>query len=134
MKKLILLTMILISLDAFAPAANTLTIVKTESINPFEHILNAVGLIETNNDHWAFNPIENAYGIYQIRPVRLNDFNSRTGKHYCRWDLFNLKVSREIFLYYAEKFGPYETDDMIRSWNGSGKATCDYLKRVKAIL
>jgi hypothetical protein len=75
-----------------------------------------------------------AAGYFQIRPIRLIDYNKRTGSYYTRKDLFNYKVSEKIFLYYASQIGPYDLEQIARKWNGSGRNTIYYWSRVKKYL
>jgi hypothetical protein len=91
-------------------------------------------MIETFGDTLAFNPLEEAYGIFQIRPVRLKDYNLRTQSNYKPQDLFNFNISEKIFLYYAGQMGPYNLEKIARRWNGSGEQTDYYWERVKEIL
>jgi hypothetical protein len=72
-----------------------------------------------------------SYGISQIRRERLDEYNRRTDSHYIIDDLYSPGISKKIFMYYASQYGPYRIDDMIRAWNGSGKATYIYLNKVK---
>jgi hypothetical protein len=133
MKRMILLiTILLTSLVCKAPEFRVLYILCTPAEQPFEHAWAAVSVVEAKNDPLAYNPYEQAYGLGQIRPVRLNDFNRRTGKHYSQQDMFNPVKNKEVFMYYAVKIGPYDINKVIRDWNGSGPMTFEYLKKVKA--
>ena len=103
-------------------------------INPYENIWNAVCTVESRNDPLAVGDKHLkifSYGISQIRQIRLDDYYLRTGIRYTLEDCFNVSVSKEIFMYYAERIGPYNLDKIIRSWNGSGPKTYTYLKLVK---
>lgn len=121
-------------MKVFAPSAKYLCVEVSEKINPFDIALKAIGIYESKGDILAYNPLEEACGIYQIRPIRLLDYNQRTGKNYQQQDLFREDISREIFMYYAQRIGPYEIDKAIKQWNGSGPATEVYLNEIKGII
>jgi hypothetical protein len=91
-------------------------------------------MIETKGDDMAYNPLEAAAGIFQIRPIRLIDYNKRTGSNYTRKDLFTYEISEKIFLYYADQVGPYNLEQIARKWNGSGHLTTNYWDRIKRYL
>jgi hypothetical protein len=82
----------------------------------------------------AVNKLEQAYGIAQIRQIRLDDYNMRTGKKYKLKDCFNQRISKEIFMYYAHRYSHHDMSYIARKWNGSGKETYRYWKRVNARL
>lgn len=134
-KRIILLTylLLLISARAIAPDIKTLVIIEPSQLDLYERLIKAVMQVESAGDTLAFNPIEEAYGPLQIRPIRLRDFNKRTGKKYKMRDCYRIGISREIFLYYARILGPdYEL--IAKRWNGSGVKTIEYWKKVKATL
>jgi hypothetical protein len=76
-------------------------------INPYEDIWQAVCMEESNMDPNAYNPLEEATGISQIRPIRLEEYNKLTGKNYTMKDMFNPLISKEIFMFYASSYGSY---------------------------
>jgi hypothetical protein len=132
MKKAIILILICISLDAFAPANNTLTVFKAEVINPYERIWNAICQVESNSDALAYNPLENSYGIAQIREVRLRDYNDRTGKKVSLNALFDVKTSKLVFMYFACKYSPDDYESIAKDWNKSRTDT--YWNKVRKLL
>ena len=91
----------------------------------------AIGIVETKGDTLAYNPVEEAAGYFQIRPIRLLDYNNRTGSTYIMKDLYNYEISEKIFLYFADLIGPYDFEQIARRWYGSGQLTIDYWKRIK---
>jgi hypothetical protein len=91
-------------------------------------------MVETQYDTLAYNPLEEAVGYFQIRPIRLEDYNIRTGSEYTMNDLFNYKISEKIFLYYAAELGPYNFERIAKTWNGSGQGTILYWEQVKRFL
>ncbi len=125
---------ILLASRAYAPVADNLPVFATESINPYKKLIHAIGMIETRHDTLAYNPVEQAAGYFQIRPIRLEDYNRRTGNNYTMNDLFDYSISEKIFLYYAVKTGPYNFERIAMNWNGSGPKTIYYWNRVKKYL
>jgi hypothetical protein len=119
---------------AFAPDAVVISITLSSPIEPYRKLINAIGIVETSNDTLAFNPEEKAVGFLQIRPVRVQDYNEKTGSNYTINDMHNYKISEKIFLYYATKIGPYDFEKIARNWNGSGKKTLSYWSQVKKYL
>ena len=116
------------------PNRKSLIILDSRPIEPYKRLIRVIGIVETGNDTLAFNPIEKAAGYFQIRPIRLEDYNKRTASNYKMKDLFNYDVSEKIFLYYADKIGPYDFEKIARKWNGSGHLTTTYWKRIKQYL
>jgi len=122
------------SLQVSAPEWKSLTIFESAPVEPYERLVFAIGMVETKGDTLAYNPLEEAAGIFQIRPIRLIDFNERTGNTYTREDLFNFETSKKIFLYFADQIGPYDLEHIAKRWNGSGSLTIDYWGRIKRYL
>ena len=102
-KLIIVSTLLLSSLRLMAPSTELLTITRPDPIKPYTGLIHAIGMVETKGDTLAYNPVEQAVGVFQIRPVRLKDYNKRTGSRYIMKDLYNYKISEKIFLYYASK-------------------------------
>jgi hypothetical protein len=135
LKRLILFTVLFtVTLKALAPSRDPIIIIASEPVNPYKKLIYAIGMVETKCDTLAYNPVEEAVGYFQIRPVRLEDYNKRTGNHYKKNDLYNYKISEKIFLYYASQLGPYDFERISRRWNGSGPKTYHYWNRVKKFL
>jgi hypothetical protein len=119
---------------AIAPSWNSFQVISPDPYNPYKELECAVAMIETFGDTMAYNPLEEAYGLLQIREVRLIDYNNRTHHSYSPRDLFNVKISEEIFFYYADMIGPYNIEKIARRWNGCGQQTDFYWERVKELL
>ena len=135
----IIILILLFSLKAFAPSEKVMYILRSQSeiSRPYEKIWKAVIAVESGGDPLAVGDMHlksHSYGVVQIRKVRMDDYNARTGNSYSHSDAFDVGVSKRIFMYYAHRIGPYDTDYLIRKWNGSGKKTYDYLNKVKAKL
>jgi hypothetical protein len=122
------------SLQVSAPNVKSLTVLEISPIEPYKKLAFAIGMVETKCDTLAYNPLEAAAGIFQIRPIRLIDYNQRTGNNYTRKDLFNYKISEKIFMYFADQIGPYNLEQIARKWNGSGHQTINYWVRIKNYL
>jgi hypothetical protein len=123
-----------LALKLFAPARDSFTVVRTFPVEPFKTLIHAIGMVETQYDTLAFNPLEEAVGYFQIRPIRLYDYNYRTGATYTMNDMYNYKISEKIFLYYAAEVGPYDFERIAKAWNGSGVSTILYWEQVKRFL
>ena len=129
-----LILILTISLRCLAPAAECFTLIAPEAIRPYEKIWLAVIAIESGGQQFAVGDKhlkEYSYGIAQLRRVRIEDYNRRTGSSYTIIDAFDPKISKRIFYYYADLIGPCNQDKIIRSWNGSGKKTYIYLAKVR---
>ncbi|HLN54663.1 MAG TPA: hypothetical protein VK207_01655 [Bacteroidales bacterium] len=133
--RLLFIKMLLFAnVDLFAPVSSTIAISEGYPVDPYKSLILAVGQVETGMDTLAYNPLEEAIGYFQIRPIRLKDYNIRTGSNYTMRDLYDYSISEKIFRYYAIKVGPYDFETIARSWNGSGTMTTDYWNRVKVLL
>jgi hypothetical protein len=135
-KKIALSALLLLSVvfRASSPTADAIILFDPSPVEPYKQLIYAIGFVETMNDTMAYNPLEEATGIFQIRPIRLQDYNNRTGSKYQMNDLFNYEVSERIFLYFADQIGPYDMEQIARRWNGSGHMTTFYWNRIKEYL
>jgi hypothetical protein len=91
-------------------------------------------MVETMGNTLAYNEFENAVGIFQIRQVRIDEYNRRTGNNYCLEDMYDPRLSEKVFLYFASLAGPYKFEKIAKAWNGSGPMTELYWKRIKEYL
>jgi len=121
----------LIAFKAFAPVGVSLAIFETPPVEPFKSLIRAIGKVETGHDTLAYNALEEAVGYFQIRPIRVDDYNMRTGSNYTSRDMFDYKISEKVFLYYAAQIGPYDFEQIAKRWNGSGESTILYWIQVK---
>lgn len=132
MKMLALITLfITLTLPAFSPDLNVLYVPESVEIKPFKPLIKAIGYVECKFDTLAYNPEEQATGYFQIRPIRIDDFNKRTGSDYKLSDMYDYDKAEIVFLYYASKIGPYDLEKIAKSWNGSGYKTIKYWNKVK---
>ena len=130
----LLLVFLLAALRLAAPEQRSLYIAEPMPVEPFASLMFAIAMVETAGDVNAYNPFEQAAGIFQIRPVRVADYNIRTGSNYELADMFDYEISKEVFLYYASRTGPYNFEQIAKNWNGSGPRTEIYWERVKRYL
>jgi hypothetical protein len=128
---LIAFILALISLRAAAPGLCSVIIFDTGPVEPYKPLILAIGLVETMCDTLAYNPKEEAAGYFQIRPIRLEEYNRLTRASYTAKDLFNYEISEKIFLYFADRIGPYDFEQIAKKWNGSGSMTDFYWSRIK---
>jgi hypothetical protein len=133
-KTVSIIILLVFAFKVFAPSTESVIIVRPAPIEPFKSLIHAIGMVETQYDTLAYNPLELAVGYFQIRPIRLVDYNNRTGRKYSMDDLFNYWISEKIFLYYATESGPYNFERIAKTWNGSGKSTIQYWEQVKKYL
>ena len=134
MKSILFIFFLLISIRVTAPDLNLVFITSLGPVNAYDRLINAVIQVESAGITRAYNHSEQATGPLQIRPIRLLDYNRRTGNNCTLEECYNLEVSKEIFLYYAKITGYPHYELIARNWNGSGKMTLEYWKKVKAHL
>ena len=128
----ILSILMLFSLSLKAPSDKRAVIIQPEAIQPYEALSKAVDIVETNCNPFAVGDkhMESwSYGIKQIRQIKLDWYNDRTGSNYTLKDCFDVSVSNEIFMYHMMQYN--DTGYAIRKWNGSGIKTYAYLNKVK---
>jgi hypothetical protein len=133
-RSFLLFLFLLFSIRVSAPNLQIISIIESEPIEVYQKLINAMILVESSGDSMAYNALEDAYGILQIRPVRLNDYNKRTGKRYNMKDCYRPQISKEVFLYYANLMPYPDYETIAKRWNGSGKMTITYWKKVREVL
>ena len=136
MRKLLIVVFLFLTsaFQAVAPGSNGFIVFESPAVNPYKDLMYAIGMVETKGNIMAFNDIENAVGIFQIRQVRIDDYNRRTDSNYALTDMFDPELSEKVFLYFASKYKPYELEKIAKAWNGSGPRTEYYWKRIKEYL
>ncbi len=132
-KMIIILSLILLTADLIAPPYESLAILKGAVITPYERIWNAVCEVESGFNPLAYNASEKAYGIAQIREVRLRDYNIRFKKKVPQIALFDVNTSKVIFMAYASQHRPGDIKGICISWNGKSERNL-YYKKIKALL
>jgi hypothetical protein len=124
----------LLSVKLSAPDIKIGYILASKPVNSYDRLVNAVVMVESLGDTLAYNIIEGAIGAFQIRQIRLLDYNQRTGTNYKSEDCYSYVISKEIFLFYAKRIGYHDYESIAREWNGSGMKTLCYWEKVKAYL
>lgn len=119
---------------SIAPDTNHINLELPSPINPFEPLMYAIGMVETMCNTMAYNEFENAVGIFQIRQVKVDEYNRQTNGNYNLSDMFDYEISRKVFLHFASKVGPYNFEKIAKAWNGSGPMTEFYWTRIKSRL
>ncbi|MGA1977074.1 MAG: hypothetical protein ABSG89_04380 [Bacteroidales bacterium] len=132
LKSILLVFSLLLTIRVTAPGFKFAFVSTPEPIYPYERLIKAIVQVESKGDTMACNLVEEAFGAFQIRPIRLQDYNQRTGNNYKMTDCYNYQISKRIFLFYATRFMDYES--VARSWNGSGENTLVYWDKVKSYL
>ncbi len=132
MKSLLLIGFLLISIRAAGPDLNVLFLNRSEPVYAFDRLIDAIVKVECGGNFNAYNVAEEATGPFQIRPIRLSDYNKRTGERYILRDCYDFEISKKIFLYYANLTGYPHYEKIAKDWNGSGPMTIDYWKKVKS--
>jgi hypothetical protein len=116
MKKILLLLFALMPLAAKCPPDYCLPIKRAEGIKPYWRVYQAVRQVESSCNPFAYNPTEGAVGELQIRKCRVDHYNNLTGKNYTLVDCYDPEISKEIFMYFAEKLK--DSERICREWNG----------------
>jgi hypothetical protein len=133
MKNLLLILVILTICRAtlFAPEWQHFSIMPGKSINPYKELAKAVRRLESNNGEHIWNSVEGAVGDFQIRQIRVDDYNKRTGNNYKLEDFYDYNLSEKMFLYYANG---KSFEKAAKNWNGSGPMTIKYWNQIKGLL
>lgn len=133
-KAILILGMVLLPMEAVSPLFTPpLSIPAPRPIKPYEQLWEATCMVESSNNPMAYNAKEQAVGISQIRPIRLLDYFQRTGRAYSMDDLYDIAISKEIYMYYASRSSG-NLESIAKSWNGRGKSNIQYWNKVKALL
>lgn len=128
MKKMIVIFAILLfSARLTAPAEKFLVIEQAEVINYYDQLIKAVVMVESANGKYTCNSQEQAVGWFQIREVRVIEYNQLTGSNYKLEDFYDFELSRAMFLYYC-KGRDYES--VARAWNGKWSLTEGYWMKI----
>ena len=129
MKLLLIILLGIIPFRLSAPSHHELIIFQFPGISYLDLVIEAMGMVESGNDDFAVNEMEQAYGRYQIREVKLKWYAQRTGIHYTLWQCFDKEISLSILKYHLSQYD--DIDQSIKAWNGSGPMAENYLKKVK---
>lgn len=106
-----------------------------------DRLLDAIALVESNNQAAAIGDGGQAVGAYQIRPIFLRDVNRILGcERYKLPDRFDPAKSRQMARVYLGHYGKGKTlIEMARQYNGGPrghlkKATTGYAAKILAVL
>lgn len=111
-----------------APPAQSIVILQTEPVNPYEAITRAVTTIESGNGRYLLNEKEMAVGWFGIRPVRLNDYNVKTHSNITLNECYEYETGRMIFLWYVSQIDYRDIKAISICWNGRSKENKYYAK------
>ena len=116
---------------------NKLSMLSEKSVSEwqYERLFLAIYRVESGCDSMKINRDEMAVGGLQIRRILLEDYYQRTGKRVLLHETYKLKVSKEIFAFYTEVYGP-DPERIARCWNGGlqgmqKESTKAYWNRIK---
>ena len=98
--------------------------------DPFVVLWDHIKWVETR-DRDLINHDEKAYGRGQITPIKLKEYNKKTGSNYSSEDCLNESVSKEIFLWHYDQYASHEL--AAKRWNGSGPMTILYWNKVEVL-
>jgi citrate lyase beta subunit len=131
--KAILLTVIflLIFRAVLAPEARMLWAEAAKKIDPYKRIMNAISFVESRHQDSVINWHELAYGRYQIRQVRLDDYYQRTGMRYELIDMLDSAKAAKVARYYAVMEGWRNPERVARCWNGGVENGMRYRQTLK---
>lgn len=126
---IILIGIMLLSINLFAPGNRAVcTILIDSPIQPYEKLIYAVGMVESSCNPLAYNAEENAVGYFQIRPIRLRDYNNRVGSNYALTDMYDFDKALEVFMFYVTP----DMESSAKNWNASKTET--YWNKIKSKL
>ena len=138
MKQLFLILLfIMLCRLLLAPEARTFFIEKAKAIDPYKWITEAISWVESRHNDTIVNWHELAYGRYQIRKVRIDDYFNRTGIRYALNDMLDSAKAEKVFIFYARLSGWRNPEQIARKWNGGEergmryRQTKQYWQRVK---
>lgn len=92
---------------------------KIDYLRSIDRLMEAQIFVESRGNRFAVSPFGD-YGILQIRQIKLDDYFQKTGIRYTLQDCFNPEISKEIYLFYAERIGvdPENWETIARAWAG----------------
>jgi hypothetical protein len=133
MKMLTTIVILLMTFELLAPESKTAVIIEGEAVMPYEAIITAIVKVESNGNTFAYNAKEGATGAFQIRQIRLDEYNRLSGENLKLTDCYNYEISKRIFLYYSCQFRYDDYKAIAWDWNKS-RTNKYFLKVQKAML
>jgi hypothetical protein len=116
-----------------APPLRETVICHPKEINPYEAIIHAVTTVESSNGVNLYNAKELAVGYFGIRPIRLEDYNKRTGQNVTHAQCYDYEIGKRIFLFYASQVDYRDIKGICIAWNGVSKKN-KYYAKIQAVL
>jgi hypothetical protein len=133
MRKLILFGILLFgNIELFAPVPDEIRLFVFKPIQPYERLWEAVCFVESSFNPLAVNESEQAYGVAQIRQIKLDWYEKQTGVRYTLQDCFDKDISKTIFLYHMDCYDDPERG--VRAWNGRYELTHGYWNKIQNYL
>ena len=133
MRKLILFGILLFgNIELFAPVPDEIRLFVFAPTQPYEKLWEAVCFVESSFNPLAVNESEGAYGISQIRQIKLDWYEKQTGIRYTLQDCFDKEISKSIFMYHMEQYDDPERG--VRAWNGRYELTHGYWGKIQNYL
>lgn len=141
MKKLLTLILVVITLQSFAPIKifKDEEIIKKELTHK-EKVLLSIIQVESGGDSVAYNKLEDAIGILQLRKIYVKQANRISNKKYAYNDRWNKDKSIEIFKIIMDSMCPSYNLDTVAMIHNSGNIsrynyyiTTVYRNKVKEI-
>jgi len=133
MKAIMIILFLAMFQSICAPPLREVVICHPEEINPYIEIMHAVTTIESSNGVNLYNAKEQAFGWFGIRPIRLEDYNKRTGQNITHAQCYDYETGKMIFLFYASQVDYRDIKGICIAWNGVSKENRYYAK-IKAVL
>ena len=131
-KMIIIITLAFFFCTLAAPPFTVGYITRPEVINPYEAIIKAITDVESSGNSLAYNPKENAVGAFQIRQIRIDEYNRLTGDNFALVEMYDYSKAIKVFMYYTSQFEPWQHREIARDWNKS--VTNKYWNKVRAEL
>ena len=129
MKQSLLLFFLLITIRVMAPTERFQPLLKPDPVNPYLNLYNASCFVESSHRAKVINEKEQAWGIVQIRQVKLDDYNKETSNHYTLQDCLNPDISKMIWMHFASKYDYRDCESIAKTWNRS--KTEKYWNKIK---
>ena len=108
-------------------------------------LLSAIAMIESSGNPNAINESEQAFGLYQLRQIYIDDVNRTQGTNFTHQDAFDVEKAEQIVMlytiYWCERRNlPMTAENILRFHNGGSNwihkphKTDAYIKKCKKLL
>jgi len=132
MKQSFLILFLFITIRAMAPTERFQPLLRPEPVNPYMNLYKASCFVESSYRAKVINHKEQAYGIVQLRQMKLDDYNKETGNHYTLQDCLDPDISKKIWMHFASKYDYRDCELIAKAWNRS--KTNKYWEKIKSNL